>query len=676
MRDDAHVDNDTERENQVDLANADEVEQDADGYGRRKRKKTSTVWNDFKVVPGSIGAGVEHVKCMHCHAVLKKPKSGATTTFERHLKSCPKRHVKLGGQQLISLTKVTPTSESSMGSVGMKTWQYDQSMVREILSHMIMVHELPFAFAEYDVFNHLMKATYPEYKSISRFTLKNDCITSYEIEKKRTLNIIKNANRVGITTDIWRSKHQKIEYMVVTCHFISDFQLHKRVINFVDVPHPHTGVAVYDALYKCLEEWGIENNLATITVDNASYNDVVVRMLKENLSMQSNLPYCGGKLFHVRCCAHILNILVQYGLDEINDVIKNVRESVKYITASPGRISIFSEIAKQLRCPGKKLILDCSTRWNATHAMLSCALEFKRVFPQYQKIDHHYKTLPSTEDFEKAEQVCKFLELFSVVTNIISGSQYPTANLFITELKDIKELLDKEARGDNEYLKPVATKMKEKFDKYWSDCNLLISIAAVLDPRVKMKCIDIIFKSLYSESEALVQSITVRENLNLLYQEYVDIHASNKKKEGIFGNTSSIESDSACITSSLTPGLMRLQRLIQDDTVENAKSEIDIYLEEGVYMCKDGYFDIIRWWKENSLKFKILSKMACDILSIPITTVASESTFSAGGRVIDNYRASLGSSTVQMLLCGEDWLRNFYGINRNRTGNDLMETPL
>ena len=54
--------------------------------------------------------------------------------------------------------------------------------------------------------------------------------------------------------------------------------------------------------------------------------------------------------------------------------------------------------------------------------------------------------------------------------------------------------------------------------------------------------------------------------------------------------------------------------------------------------------------------------MTRDILAIPITTVASEATFSAGGRVIDTYRASLSPETVQVLLCGEDWCRSLHGI--------------
>ena len=54
--------------------------------------------------------------------------------------------------------------------------------------------------------------------------------------------------------------------------------------------------------------------------------------------------------------------------------------------------------------------------------------------------------------------------------------------------------------------------------------------------------------------------------------------------------------------------------------------------------------------------------MASDLLSIPVTTVASESTFSAGGRVIDDRRASMSVETVQMLLCGSNWIRNLHGI--------------
>ena len=97
------------------------------------------------------------------------------------------------------------------------------------------------------------------------------------------------------------------------------------------------------------------------------------------------------------------------------------------------------------------------------------------------------------------------------------------------------------------------------------------------------------------------------------------------------------------------------------------KLELDVYLDEGVHICENySNFNFLEWWKMNAIKFKVLSKMAYDFLSIPITTVASKSTFSAGGRVIDSYRASLGANTVQVLLCGEDWLRALYGIKRKR----------
>ncbi|KAL2900158.1 putative AC transposase [Bienertia sinuspersici] len=64
------------------------------------------------------------------------------------------------------------------------------------------------------------------------------------------------------------------------------------------------------------------------------------------------------------------------------------------------------------------------------------------------------------------------------------------------------------------------------------------------------------------------------------------------------------------------------------------------------------------------MKYPILSKLATHVLAIPITTVASEATFSAGGRVIDPYRASLAPETVQMLICTGDWCRALHGVKR------------
>ncbi|KAL6529828.1 hypothetical protein OROGR_015451 [Orobanche gracilis] len=69
--------------------------------------------------------------------------------------------------------------------------------------------------------------------------------------------------------------------------------------------------------------------------------------------------------------------------------------------------------------------------------------------------------------------------------------------------------------------------------------------------------------------------------------------------------------------------------------------------------------DALKWWKDSS-KYKILSRLAADILAIPISTVASESTSSAGTRVIDSYRASLAQKTVEMLMCKGDWCRKLH----------------
>lgn len=80
-------------------------------------------------------------------------------------------------------------------------------------------------------------------------------------------------------------------------------------------------------------------------------------------------------------------------------------------------------------------------------------------------------------------------------------------------------------------------------------------------------------------------------------------------------------------------------------------------------------FDVLRWWKRNQDQYPILAKMARDFLAIPLSTVASESTFSTAGMVIDKYRSSLSSETVEALICAKDWLKGYLSDDEDDDDN-------
>ncbi|KAL2904106.1 putative AC9 transposase, partial [Bienertia sinuspersici] len=66
-------------------------------------------------------------------------------------------------------------------------------------------------------------------------------------------------------------------------------------------------------------------------------------------------------------------------------------------------------------------------------------------------------------------------------------------------------------------------------------------------------------------------------------------------------------------------------------------------------------FNIIQWWKNHSSKFPVLARIAKDILTIPASTIASESAFSAGRKVLDEKRSRFSSVSIEMCLCKKDW---------------------
>ncbi|KAI5398217.1 hypothetical protein KIW84_063851 [Lathyrus oleraceus] len=71
------------------------------------------------------------------------------------------------------------------------------------------------------------------------------------------------------------------------------------------------------------------------------------------------------------------------------------------------------------------------------------------------------------------------------------GSEYPTANLYLAEVFRIKLVLDQAIQDESDFMKEMEKAMKGKFDKYWSQCNLVMSLASVLDPRIKMMGVNV-----------------------------------------------------------------------------------------------------------------------------------------------------------------------------------------
>ena len=74
---------------------------------------------------------------------------------------------------------------------------------------------------------------------------------------------------------------------------------------FVYVPSPHMKDVHVKVLVDCFLEWNINRKLSTITVDNCSTNDVMIRLLLNKLDTNSLM--LGDSMLHMRCTVHILN---------------------------------------------------------------------------------------------------------------------------------------------------------------------------------------------------------------------------------------------------------------------------------------------------------------------------------------------------------------------------------
>ena len=67
----------------------------------------------------------------------------------------------------------------------------------------------------------------------------------------------------------------------------------------------------------------------------------------------------------------------------------------------------------------------------------------------------------------------------------------------------------------------------------------------------------------------------------------------------------------------------------------------------------------------------MLSKLARDVLVVPVSTISFESAFSTGGHILDPFRSSLSLLMVQNLVCAQDWLQALVPISFRKSKDEL-----
>ncbi|KAL5579865.1 hypothetical protein UlMin_012307 [Ulmus minor] len=405
----------------------------------RSGKKTSDVWAHFKIRADG------RAECNYCGQDYKyDTKTCGTNTLRSHVEvKCKKYPLRIEDKKQKAITLFTKSKAAEEDDVNCK--KYDPKEVRcEIATYFILA-ELPFRHVQDEGFQGYTRYFYPTFQFPSRVTVAKDIYQMYLAEKVKLKRELKK-HRVSLTTDCWTSI-QNIGYMCLTAHWISnDWTMQKRILSFIQVPS-HKGEILGKELIACLHDWGIDKVLC-VTVDNASSNDVALKKLKSDLQEKKWGLVLDGEMFHMRCCAHILNLVVCDGLKEISHAISCIRNAVRYPRSSTARLKRFKESCKEANIESRALLcLDVSTRWNSTFLMLEAALKFKKAFEildgdaNYTKYFEEERVNgkkidgpPIHHDWEKAQVFVKFLKIFYKVTTRISGSLYVTSNFFFKEI--------------------------------------------------------------------------------------------------------------------------------------------------------------------------------------------------------------------------------------------------
>lgn len=501
--------------------------------GKGKGKRRSWVWEHFNIFDED---DMVLSRCIHCQEKVYRAESNlGTSNQSNHLKICD-AYKKLKCSQSLS--------------------KFDQKVYCALWARAIICHAYPIQIVEHVRIRELHEYLNPNVRHVSRNTILKHCRREYDAQKLILSKVLSELPcRISFTCDVWSACTSR-GYIVLTAHFVnSNWKLQSIILSFRYFPPPHNGKDIYKFAVDLIDEWGLKGKVFSITVDNASANDVAVDELRKDLLETHSLP-CDGKFLHIRCAAHILNLIVRAGLALVDESVVKLRLIAKYIEWSDSRLTRFEEACRSSNSGfSGRLKLDVSTRWNSTYLMLRKCLEAKVGIDRFCVLESGIPYFIDANEWQTVQNVCDFLEAFYDVTVLFSGSDYPTANLYFENVVYIEHLLVKAHADPSDCIKKMAAPMLEKFSKYWENYTSIFAVAVMLDPRYKINYVKEMYGILYEDEEVNRKVQEAYNAFTELYEYYSQSVTPTTSSSSSRSSTSS--SRSATFSSSAANSFLR-----------------------------------------------------------------------------------------------------------------------
>ena len=319
---------------------------------------------------------------------------------------------------------------------------------------------MPNSIVENLAFKDLLHTADPRYKVPSNTVVSKELESVYIEMRAKIGCFLQQANKVGLTADIWSKKGLTSSYLGVTGHFFSwkDRRSHCVTLAVHRLPPSHMAVNIRLTIEAVLSEWDIpQSKISAILTDNGSN---IIAALRSHTAVTSgdededdsdaeeealgdeddesdfdvketDHETMFSSFKRISCFAHTLQLVVlQFDRATIfKDAISCSHRIVSKVNSSTKATEKFIGLC------GKKLVRFCPTRWSSTFLMVERLLLVKDGLGVVLE-ELGWDNLP-TSVWRTLVSIKALLQPFAQFTSLASGEEFIMLSSVIPAIMDL-----------------------------------------------------------------------------------------------------------------------------------------------------------------------------------------------------------------------------------------------